>query len=1516
MALFGPRGGVTPEAKASVALAREQGAPVRRDTLLQTPEGRTELADNMKLYFPELNPKERVAAKKQIKEGMFGQPAPVAPVVEPAAPVAEGTLTPKLLKQFEITPRSRDFYKALVGANLADPMTYQLLVQAAESGTERGIRANRLLEAFPQFNPNQPQGDLFSGVPYGQRPRPEPEQQELFGVQADGIRAATQPTGADRSVAEPSIGATTPVTETTEPDGSGVGNVVEPVGRGVVRAETSPQTQPSALTPKEVRAQERAAKEAVVAKEKEAKAAAKALMQVPVDETWTDFLTGIEYNDLSDIAKERVLDAHKGNYLTQNLADEIVAIDKNNKRKAAAAAAVKPEELSLTEEAAQLPNIEALPANEEIDANETAIRGKSMVDVAKWVAETAPSKAHRIIAKQVANRLIRYERLGVALNFAVTKKGGRGNEAPLRLGTGGQTETVFSGAGKRATVKITLQGSFAGDYAGTSYEVILHELVHAAVDAAVHLGRSIRRAKKPALSGVSEYVDRLAEINKLAMLEANKQVSAGNAALTDFVARAAAGRNNAFNNEFEIVAWGLTNTDMQVLLDSIPMPGTKKTLWSEFVNVIRELLGIPSTANTALSELLAVSERLFAVSPDTLNKGYSEFNQSFQQNTVVNEQSVDPAAQAEARQLLAGMSGTIINTPRTPTPSAKEIVAKTVELAVKDPKGFFAVTEDKITKFRTIVADKNASVAAKIMAYRNGAFHDVNGQVREDMLLSAEVNTGNFIDQFVKDGNIFIAKDGSVQVGTSAYSVDNLFSAGKSLADRIGTQEAKDLITAAFYHYRAASIKSLPRDQWPDNWKQDPRIVPTQAQIQAGLDAFNKVPELEYMRNQFIGAKNNIVKFLNQAGFLTAEKTKAFLADDSYAPWMRIKEYQDVAPGMGNIGRMVDLGQMKKLVGGTEEVNDMLENMTQMLAWGVRSGIKNHTANRALSVLTDMGAAKKFKSRPDGVDPAQIVMTYETGKPTFWTVDNPTDLLAFQSVKALDSAFLRGLSKAMGTLRAAIVLFPVFPVRQVFMDSQRAYMQSGVEKPVAMVGKIFKAFLNGEAFKAVSDDVNALRRYGVAAQVDFNTHDASRGLSKRYGLSTDKKTISDMWYESSGYQFLHRLAYSADLAVRLGIYKQVVEESGDKTLAASKAREIINFQKSGSSAAIIAAKQVIPFLGAYLQGMDVNYRSMVGQGNSMKNRKAASVAYWSNAAMYMGLVIAYTMANSGDDDYEEQKGYVTDRNFLVPGGFLIPAPPDVGFLAKIIPERITDYIMQEGTESPESAKRLSDGIKQAAADSFLPPSSVYALQPYLELKFNRSFFSNMPIVGEQYKNLEPKFQISPTTSEFAKSVGAATNTSPIKIDYFMNAIGATSAGALLQMADVVMGTSNVARDKPAVVGSFIQKPVGGRETEEYYAVREMTERAYATYSALNASGKVDDLETYVSDPKVMARLDARYDIEQINNQLAQIRAERNAIYADDTINSSDKRKLVDELASIQEQMLSELGIRKLRKELE
>ena len=1623
--LFTMKGAPTKEAKASVEAARLQGLPAQIAELNQTPEGRAQLAGDMKTYFPDLSVQERNRLRPQIQAGTYG--------VEPVAPV-EGTLTPEVLQSFDITPRSKQ-YKALAGASLADPTTYNLLTTAAATNTDFGVKANRILDAFPHYNPAAVQPDLF-GAPYAPQTetQAEPVQPDLFGVPAVGT-PPVEP-GAEQGMGQP-----------VQQQGAAPAQAEEPVGGGVVVPSGAPvgnlgqptastNVQPSALAPVPPRV---------------AKQAAAALKKEPITQAW-GYMSDTPYAKLSKVAKDKVKDAHAQGYLTQELADEIDRIEAGNARAEAAAAAIKPETIleeapapaykskERTDHHARLlsrikraeDELETLndpmPMEEAYAAVENAIaefKRKAKVGMLGHYEEgeieqtadamridplayafdglsmsqrviNALSDPYRIEQKinnltteiEELNREIeqeeykRYDLHRNEYNKVITRLIDEGSissndEDLYRHIADGNTSNALAWISKNTkrnkgtalVAKLLLDAGIyprvqfertSGDNALASYfaesdlvimdpgyflqdnistptmvNTFLHEVMHSATVNKLSLAFEMDRIQKTYAPkqltdeekkyfASAEYTTAKNIIEVFDWLRANHPKSFHPA------------MHYGATNPLEMMAEVFTNERFIVSLSDITLPAqlvSKQPInaltW--FVRALKRLLGLEAAPDSAIvtimkDTLALTSKRAFGARQEIATSGetagrrllYDKYRASgnVASTSDINPAQINPQAQAQAQQAIASMSGMYAQSNPQPVQTGAQVAANIGNLVRTNPSGAMEMMERKINAFRNKVVWRGATLADDIQRANDNAFRDAYGNVRADILMSQAENTQNITESVFTFGGVEITPDGSVHAKVADHSIDGVFRNAKTLADRIGADTARELITKTFYAWRAKALLTLPKNEWPINWQQNPSLIPTQAQINAGMAAFNQFPELQAMKNEFVGAKNEAVKFLRQADFLTADKARAFLADDSYAPWFRLKEYDDTLPGLGNMGRMVDLKQMQALKGGSEEVNDMLENMAQVVSWFVRSGVSNHTANQALKTMEGMGTATPQRSRPTGTNPDNIVMTYVDGKRMFWTVSDPLQLQAFQSVKAINSPVIKAMSKGLGTLRAGIVLFPAFPLRQIVMDTYRAYAQSGVDHPSRLVGKVFKSFLSGEAYKAVSDDILEMKKYGVVGSADFNLSDSTRGRAEAYGLQGPEKGITATWLRSPVYKALHNFAYSADLAVRLGVYRQTMEETGDKELAIARAREIINFQKSGNSELMLTLKQLIPFMGAYLQGTDVNYRSMIGRGNSMKSRKAAASAFWGNMATLAALTVAYTMSMSGDDEYEEQKGFITDRNFIIPGVGLLPVPPDIGFLSKVIPERIADYILQEGTDNPESVSRLVEGIRGAAGAAYLPPAAVYGITPAIELGLNKSFFTDIPIVGQHMQGLEPFQQYTSSTSELAKTAGGIANMSPMQIDYLLKAIGGTAGGALVQMFDVIASDGKIAREKNIILGTFQKKEVGGRYTEEFYETRELVEKSYNTVKALDELGDQAAVDAYLSRPEIQQRMGARPMIEQMNTMLQEVRKARAGIENDPALTPDEKRQAVNELQAGVEQALKEAGIRKVRSEIE
>lgn len=232
------------------------------------------------------------------------------------------------------------------------------------------------------------------------------------------------------------------------------------------------------------------------------------------------------------------------------------------------------------------------------------LTGKTVQQVARHIANTTPNTAYSMIAHRVEARLNALQKQGMKFSFNIATpenqtsnlpEGARGSASLSIDHTGSETSVWISGVGNK--------------YSGVNHQTILHELVHAATQASIEFGI---RAKEgtAAHTNVLDLMHLFNAVGKVVTANISKARSEGTtAALSPIELNWAQRSNNAFADLHELVAWALTDKDMQTLMESIKYT-PRQTIWNSFVSTIREMLGLKTGSDTALSEILRVSDRL------------------------------------------------------------------------------------------------------------------------------------------------------------------------------------------------------------------------------------------------------------------------------------------------------------------------------------------------------------------------------------------------------------------------------------------------------------------------------------------------------------------------------------------------------------------------------------------------------------------------------------------------------------------------------------------------------------------------------------------------------------------------------------------------------------------------------------------------------------------------------------------------------------------------------------------
>jgi hypothetical protein len=1198
---------------------------------------------------------------------------------------------------------------------------------------------------------------------------------------------------------------------------------------------------------------------------------------------------------------------------------------------------------------------------------EKALKGKNPLQAAKWMAANATNPDYRLIAKRVADRMQKLMDAGVPFELHIV---GVGDKVPRRLlNSNGITSSIIDEKNKQVnSVDIWLNNSTVTGKVGTNELTVLHELIHAVTSGATYLGnfKSMRGTE------ASTLFRRLHDLREVVVKHFNSRVVSMPAdQLMPVEQKAFVGGANAFADEDEILAWGLTDPDMQAYLETIPYKG--KTAWNAFVDAIREFLGLPKAKETALSEVLAIADLLFeaplveagqafpaapvAPAPPIPNKQQIELFNARIAGMKPSEalKMLKPTKKApeekltaegeRAKQILETL-GSISN----PKPkAADETLMKRLQGIFKPPAGL-----SRESWFRRMVVDKDAPVIEQLQTKYNNAVRDELDVVRPDLNLMQGQDVSNFADLMAQKGGIEIGADGLIHV------YENKDASGKpitmdrvleliavDLGKKLGSADlAMQLAHNALIANRSNEIlqnnkrvevradnmmsagKSLMKSSDPDRKKMGRQMVSdanamlknvievraTQEEINAGLEAMRMYPEIQEAYDVFTAYKNNLVDFLQDSGRISKMTAENWKANAGYVPWTRVEEEAnrfelDPRSFKNGVVNLSALPQLDK-EGSSKEINNIFDNMVGLTYWAVRSGVNNFAAQRTLNTLPDVEVIEEDRvSDLRKKHPDRVVFSYKNGEREAYLLANPFQLATFSTIAPLKGGMFSALfAPAARFLRATITHMPAFAISQLVQDgTYRAALLSGVKQPYKLPAKVFKNFYKALR-KQKEGALGELERLGVSGIYDGMPESTANRLRQRNKLE-HRSAFKKAW------DALEDFSLSADLAVRAAIYEQTMAETGDRALAYYRAKEYINFKRQGTDPIVYELRQSIPFFNAYLQGMDVLYRTMVGKGVSTGERKAAMKIFYMTGMQIAALNLLYTMMMSGDDDYEGLDDYVRNRNYILPGGFKIPVAPEVGFLFKVLPEQLYRTVMSDGVQTPQDTTAVAKRMTGAFMDAFggmeyLPQ----LIKPVIELSTNYSFFLESPIVGAGLRNVDPALQFTESTSELAKMLGGMTNVSPVKLDYFIRAYTGMAGTLGLEVTDSLMNPDRMGKPlyKTPQFSTFMYDPTGRGFKSDFYKFREEVDKVTDTVNMMKREGKAEELADYLTEEKA-TRYALRGMVSKVEDQLSKLRNYRKIIAADTSLSPAERREITRDILDQERELVKAYDIKELRK---
>jgi hypothetical protein len=684
----------------------------------------------------------------------------------------------------------------------------------------------------------------------------------------------------------------------------------------------------------------------------------------------------------------------------------------------------------------------------------------------------------------------------------------------------------------------------------------------------------------------------------------------------------------------------------------------------------------------------------------------------------------------------------------------------------------------------------------------------------------------------------------------------------------------------------------------------------TDAEIDAGLDFFNEIPELNTAFEQWNVTRENLINFAVDTGLYSRENADTLLDNMDYVPFYRVEQIDAQAGPREYSGGLLDASKDKRLVGSRQEVNNVFDNMERWISYTVRKGINNKAAQN----LTNFS----LEFLPDEVRPVtevgrgrrgNTIGIWENGERKLYEFDDPFYIDAFTGLESVALPGLKALTTMSNILRQNIVLNPLFSLSQLPQDAFGAMFSSGVKNPFAIPLQVMTEF--AKTLTGTSEAHNELMRYGATGQRDYSAAMSRIDAETAEGLRKPKA-----WEKALAP--LRKIATASDNAVRQAIYKQTLKETGDKALAVERAFEVINFRRGGSSPYVSIGRQVVPFFGAYLQAMNVVTKTLTARGIAPSER-AEALRVWTNTIpKVMMLSLLYAMLIGEDEDFKDDDPVSRARKLYIPGsgGLTIPLRPDLfTFISKVIPEQLymnmTDEMTMDGTKT-----RLA--LRDALVDAVAGPTAVpQAIKPIIEVALNRNFFTGRNLVGQGLQYLDKPEQYAFNTSELAKLMGQTGVVSPIAADHILRSYFGYTGGLFLMGTDAAINAGSDVQ-KPTMptqdfiasipgMSPFVTREFGAKQKNEFYELREKVNKAVNTYNRISENDR-ERAKEYQDENKELLRVKSQ--VNRINKLLTDIRTQERKIrnMPESRMTAEQKEERVRQLRMQEQRILKNLGV--------
>ena len=762
----------------------------------------------------------------------------------------------------------------------------------------------------------------------------------------------------------------------------------------------------------------------------------------------------------------------------------------------------------------------------------------------------------------------------------------------------------------------------------------------------------------------------------------------------------------------------------------------------------------------------------------------------------------------------------------TVTPGREDVGFARRMIEAINPKNFGDLRINFLNRYNQM------AVHDKMLAKAKGVVKLMADASAESAALMSDLASGIAAEAMSKNGGVPVYKNGYTSIDRSVKSVVEIFAP-------LAKMNNPDMYRLYQFWAGAKRARRLIREGREENY--------TSADLQHAKELEKKYGHIfNQVHDDWIKYNNGLVKYLVDTGVLSPEKAKEFSKYSDYIPFYRQID-GDTTVGPQLFQSLTGVKAPKKLKGGEGPLADLLETVVRNTHAAIQSGTKNVAATRAVKNAEELKLAEKVPFKQDNFNTVKI---FENGKESYYNVADPLLIQSMQGLNLPDLPFLGILSAPANWLRNMVTKDPGFMLANMMKDSISAYITSGSNMtPVVDTVKHFTTAMAG-----TNPTIEKLRAAGIGGgHLGGNIEVAGRDLAKKLRKEAGTKTTLEKGLTpfTSLWDALEHGTEASDLATRAAIFEKTMAETGNEAEAIYQALEVMNFYRKGANPIIRILSAVTPFLNARIQGLDVFYRAGFApfiDKNATEADKARQKAFFVRGATIMALSAAYWIMTHDDDDYKKQEQETRDNNWLIPSlGVKIPIPFEVGFIFKVFPERVLEYLYGNDT-GKDFRQSMRRGIT-----STLSIQAPQIFQPALETMTNYSFFTGRAIVPQGLQNVAPEYQVGPSTTKTFEAIGKELGQSPIMLEHLWQGYTGTMG---MYMVDAIDSIINLNSDVPKASKRFEQMPFIKRfaldpeargSVSSYYDLKDSVDQAVRTSNLLEKTGNYQDIGEYMQE---------------------------------------------------------------------